>query len=139
MDRSERPPARTGDAKHDAHRPASAPQGPALAGSGSPGPPDESPTPSGRPTGAPHRPRASYGPVIATYAVVVATAAALVRSRARPLPRPSGGELILIGLAVFRLSRLVTKDKVLQPLREPFVESEGPGTDAEVNSQPVGT
>jgi len=47
--------------------------------------------------------------------------------------------VILIGLAVFRLSRLVTKDKVFQPLREPFVESESPGADAEVNSQPVGT
>src|SRR4051794_15343832 len=98
MDRSERPPARSGDAEHDAdhdaHHPASAPQGPAVTGSGSPARPDETPTPSGRPAEIAHRPRASYGPIIATYAVVVATAAALVRSRARPLPRPSGSDVI---------------------------------------------
>lgn len=89
--------------------------------------------------GEANKPRASYGPLIAAYAVVATICAGLVRWRDRPLPRPSAGDVILIGTAVFRLSRLVTKDKVLQPLRQPFVESAGPGAAGEVNSQPAGS
>jgi hypothetical protein len=62
-----------------------------------------------------------------------------VRWRARPLPQPSAGDVVLIGAAVFRLSRLVTKDKVLQPVRRPFVEGSDPEAAGEVSSQPTGS
>ena len=45
--------------------------------------------------------------------------------------------MAFLGLATFRLSRLVTKDRVLRPLREPFVTEVEPGADAEVNSTPA--
>lgn len=86
-----------------------------------------------------NKPAASYGPLIAAYAAVASLAAGLVRWRGRPLPRPTAGDVLLIGAAVFRLSRLVTKDKVLQPLRRPFVERSDPGAAGEVNSQPTGS
>jgi hypothetical protein len=84
-------------------------------------------------------PQASRGLLIGLYLLVLAAASALVRSRGRHLPRPAPTDVVLFGLSVFRLSRLVTKDKVLQPLREPFVEESTPGADGEVNSQPTGT
>jgi hypothetical protein len=86
-----------------------------------------------------NKPSASYGPLIAAYAAVAGVAAGLVRWRARPLPQPSAGDVVVIGAAVFRLSRLVTKDKVLQPVRRPFVEGSDPGAAGEVNSQPAGS
>jgi hypothetical protein len=86
-----------------------------------------------------NRPATSYGPLIAAYAAVASTAAGLVRWRGRPLPHPSAGDVMLIGAAVFRLSRLVTKDKVLQPVRRPFVEGSDPGAAGEVNSRPAGS
>jgi hypothetical protein len=69
----------------------------------------------------------------------LAAAAGLVRARGRPLPRPSAGDVVLLGLGVFRLSRLVTKDRVLEPLRRPFVERSSAGAPGEVNSVPTGT
>jgi hypothetical protein len=52
---------------------------------------------------------------------------------------PGYGDVLILGLATFRLSRLVSKDKVLQPLREPFVARTEPGEGAEVNSEPGGS
>jgi hypothetical protein len=48
-------------------------------------------------------------------------------------------DLLLVGLATHRLSRLLTKDRVTTPLRAPFTEYEGPGAPGEVNERPVGT
>jgi hypothetical protein len=83
---------------------------------------------------------ASYGPLLAAYGAV-ATVFALLARRLGPsrTPRPELSDALLIGLGTFKLSRLVTKEKVLQPLREPFVESTEPGADSEVNSSPGGT
>jgi hypothetical protein len=82
---------------------------------------------------------ASYGPLLAGYAAATGTLAYVARRHARiPVPRPEPTDVLLLGLGTFKLSRLVTKEKVLQPMREPFVEDAQPGEGAEVNSKPGG-
>jgi hypothetical protein len=46
---------------------------------------------------------------------------------------------VLLGLSTFKLSRLITKEKVLQPVRRPFVGTTEQTEGSEVNSQPAGT
>jgi Protein of unknown function (DUF1360) len=83
---------------------------------------------------------ASYGPLLAGYAVMgAALTVGARRLGPSPLPRPELTDVVLIGLGTFKLSRLVTKEKVLQPVREPFVEDAEPGAGSEVNSEPGGT
>jgi len=84
-------------------------------------------------------PRVSYGPLLAVYAGGLAVAAGALRLTRRRLPEPRPADVLLIGAATFKLSRLVTKDKVLQPVREPFVARTSPGEGSEVNSAPAGT
>jgi hypothetical protein len=82
----------------------------------------------------------AYGPVLVGYA---ATGAALLVGARRlgpsPIPRPELSDALLIGLGTFKLSRLLAKEKVLQPVRAPFVEHVEPGQGTEVNSEPGGT
>lgn len=83
---------------------------------------------------------ASYGPLLAGYAVM--TAALVAGSRrlgSSPLPRPELSDVMLIGAGTFKLSRLITKERVLQPVRDPFVEDTEPSEGSEVNSEPGGT
>jgi hypothetical protein len=83
---------------------------------------------------------ASYGPVLAGYAAMgTALLAAARRFGASPVPRPGVSDVVLIGLGTFKLSRLVAKEKVLTPVRAPFVEGAEEGIGSEVNSQPGGT
>jgi uncharacterized protein DUF1360 len=81
----------------------------------------------------------SYTPLLAVYAGGVAVAAGVLRLTRRRLPDPRLTDVLLIGAATFKLSRLVTKDKVLQPVRRPFVARTEPGEGPEVNSEPAGT
>lgn len=81
--------------------------------------------------------RPAYEQLLATYGALLGTAAWALRRRGRPLAVPSPTDTALIGVAVFKLSRLVTKEKVLRPVREPFVESVERGAGSEVNSRPV--
>lgn len=74
------------------------------------------------------------------YTTVAAALTYAVRRRARePVPRPRPSDVALLGLATFKLSRVIAKDKVTQPLREPFVARTEPGEGLEVNSDPAGT
>ena len=81
--------------------------------------------------------RPAYEQLLATYGVLVGAAAFALRRRDRPLAVPSPADTALIGVAVFKLSRLVTKEKVLQPVREPFIEEVEHGAGSELNSQPA--
>lgn len=47
-------------------------------------------------------------------------------------------DIALLGVATHRLTRIVTRDKVTIPLREPFTEIEGPAGAGEVNEKPKG-
>jgi hypothetical protein len=58
----------------------------------------------------------------------------------RELPERIGtADVVLIGVASHKLSRLISKDKVTSPLRAPFTELEGPGGPSELEESPRGT
>lgn len=52
---------------------------------------------------------------------------------------PSPADLLLLGLATQKASRVLTRAKVTQPLRAPFTEIEGSAGAGEVESRPRGT
>ena len=47
-------------------------------------------------------------------------------------------DIALIGLATHRLTRIVTRDKVAEPIRSPFTEYQGPAGAGEVNERARG-
>ena len=47
-------------------------------------------------------------------------------------------DIALIGLATHRLTRIVTRDKVTEPIRSPFTEYQGPAGAGEVNERARG-
>ena len=85
------------------------------------------------------RPLAGYAVVIATFGAVFGSAM-VAATRGHSLPeRVSGRDVVVVGLATHKLSRLLAKDKVTSPLRAPFTtfqESSGKG---EVEEKPRGT
>ena len=50
----------------------------------------------------------------------------------------SAGDILLLGVATHRLSRIATRDKVAAPLRKPFTVYEGPAGAGEVNERARG-
>jgi uncharacterized protein DUF1360 len=85
-------------------------------------------------------------PPFGTYAALAtifnaAYAGALVAARrsGRELPeRVSAGDVVLIGAASHKLSRMIAKDKITAFLRAPFTEYEGRGAPAEVEERARG-
>jgi hypothetical protein len=98
------------------------------------------------PGGEGYAPREKRPPLLA-YAVTMtvfngAFAAGLLLARrfGRDLPeRPAAADVVLVGVASHKLSRLVTKDKVTSPLRAPFTELEGSGGPGELEERARGT
>jgi Protein of unknown function (DUF1360) len=86
--------------------------------------------------------RPPFGSYAAFSAVLNAGfAAALVAAKrsGRDLPERIGpGDVLLIGTASHKLSRLVSKDKVTSFLRAPFTEFQRPGGPAELEERPRG-
>ena len=63
----------------------------------------------------------------------------LARRRGRELPeRPAPGDVLLVGIASHKLSRLITKDKVTSPVRAPFTELQGSGGPGELEERARG-
>ncbi len=79
----------------------------------------------------------AYSALLATYATVTAVGV-LTGVRRRGIPRPTMAGGALIAVAGFKLSRLVTKDKVTGVVRAPFTEFVEEGDGAEVNEAPRG-
>lgn len=74
------------------------------------------------------------------FGTLVGAALTLARRQGRELPEQVGpGELLLVGTASHKLSRLLAKDKVTSPLRAPFTELEGKGGPAELEESSRGT
>jgi hypothetical protein len=85
-------------------------------------------------------PLLSYGVAIALFNGLFAAALLLARRSGRELPeRPSPGDVILIGTAAHKVSRLVTKDKITAAVRAPFTELQGKGGPAELEERARGT
>jgi hypothetical protein len=81
-----------------------------------------------------------YLTFIAIFGSLLAAALAIAKRQGRELPeRVPAGQLLLIGTASHKLSRLVAKDKVTSPLRAPFTELEGRGGPAEFEERSRGT
>jgi hypothetical protein len=74
------------------------------------------------------------------FGTLVAAALAVAKRQGRELPeRVPAGQLLLIGTASHKVSRLLSKDKVTSPLRAPFTELEGKGGPAEFEERSRGT
>ncbi|MGN6201599.1 MAG: DUF1360 domain-containing protein [Solirubrobacterales bacterium] len=85
-------------------------------------------------------PLLSYLTFMSIFGTLVAAALAVAKRQERELPESvSAGQLLLIGTASHKLSRIVAKDKVTSPLRAPFTELEGKGGPAEFEERSRGT
>ncbi|MEV4756148.1 DUF1360 domain-containing protein [Micromonospora sp. NPDC049559] len=83
-----------------------------------------------------HRPLGGYLAAMGTYAGVTGTLAVLARATGRPVPeRPATSDVVLLGIATHKLSRLLTKDAVTSPLRAPFTRYDKPIGSGEVMEQ----
>ncbi len=81
-----------------------------------------------------------YLAFMSAFTGLVAAALSVAKRRGRELPaRVEVGELLLIGTASHKLSRVLAKDKVTSPLRAPFTELEGKGGPAELEERSRGT
>lgn len=86
-----------------------------------------------------HRPLAGYAALVTAFGAAVGGAAALARATGRELPdRLGAGDVVMIGLATHKLSRLLTKDKVTSFLRAPFTEFQEASGQGEVEEKPRG-
>ena len=62
-----------------------------------------------------------------------------VGAKKKVLPRRVAAyDIVLLGLATHRLTRIVTRDKVAEPIRSPFTEYEGPAGAGDVHERPRG-
>jgi hypothetical protein len=85
-------------------------------------------------------PFAPYLAFMSIFGTLVSAALAIAKGQGRELPEKVGpGELLLIGTASHKVSRLLAKDKVTSPLRAPFTELEGKGGPAELEERSRGT
>ncbi|TDC36362.1 DUF1360 domain-containing protein [Micromonospora sp. KC213] len=83
-----------------------------------------------------NRPLDAYLKAMGSYAAVTASLAALVKVTGRPVPeRPATADVVLLGIATHKLSRLLTKDAVTSPLRAPFTRYDHPIGSGEVMEQ----
>jgi hypothetical protein len=81
-----------------------------------------------------------YLTFMSIFGSLVAAALTIARRQGRELPeRVPAGQLLLLGTASHKLSRIVAKDKVTSPLRAPFTELEGKGGPAELEERSRGT
>ncbi|HET9733236.1 MAG TPA: DUF1360 domain-containing protein [Acidimicrobiales bacterium] len=87
------------------------------------------------PAGDPSR----YAPLAAAYAGAVGGYTLWFSRSGRRLPEHTpAGDLALLGVATFRLSRLISRDRVTSFLRAPFTRYEGNAPGPEVNEEPRG-
>ncbi len=84
-------------------------------------------------------PLGSYAILAGVYGGALMSALLALRARRHELPeRVTVGDLLLVGVATHKLSRLVAKDRVTSFIRAPFTQFQGPGGQGEVEEQPRG-
>jgi hypothetical protein len=85
------------------------------------------------------RPLASYAIITGAYGAIFASSLIAIRARGHKLPvRIAAGDLLLIGIASHKLSRLIAKDKVTSFARASFTQFQEPGAPGEVEEKPCG-
>jgi hypothetical protein len=85
------------------------------------------------------RPLVAYAELVGLYHLALAMFIAAARAAGRPLPRRvNWADILLVGVATFKMSRLVAKDLVTSPLRAPFTTFERMAGEGEVKEKPRG-
>jgi hypothetical protein len=85
------------------------------------------------------RPLGPYTALTAIYATATAGSLIALRVKGRALPeRPRAGDILLVGIASHKLSRLIAKDKVTSFLRAPFTRFQESSGQGEVEEEPCG-
>ncbi|HEY1687645.1 MAG TPA: DUF1360 domain-containing protein [Solirubrobacteraceae bacterium] len=85
------------------------------------------------------RPLGSYAILTGAYTTGLAGGLIALRARRHPLSeRPTAGDLLLIGIATHKLSRLIAKDKVTSFIRAPFTRFQESSGQGEVEEEPCG-
>lgn len=85
-------------------------------------------------------PLAAYAVTMTTFNALFAAALLLAKRTGRPLPERVGtADVLTLGIAGHKLSRLISKDKVTSPLRAPFTEFEGEAGPSEFSEASRGT
>jgi hypothetical protein len=69
-------------------------------------------------------PYRAYATIVGTFVASLGAVSGLAALRSRPSEQISPTDLALLGLATFKASRTVSRDKVTSFVREPFVEGE---------------
>jgi Protein of unknown function (DUF1360) len=83
-------------------------------------------------------PLTSYAAFSAVFNAGFAAALAAAARSGRLPERIDAGDVVLVGTASHKLSRLITKDRVTAFARAPFTEFQGPGGPGEVEERPRG-
>lgn len=83
------------------------------------------------------KPLGEYTIVMAVFATAVAVFLGGRARSGRPLPeRIPAADVVLLGLATHKISRLVSRSKIASPVRAPFTKFEGPAGTGEVEEAP---
>jgi hypothetical protein len=86
------------------------------------------------------RPLAAYGGLVGLFNAAFAGFLLGAKRSGLPIPERVGlADVLLLGVATYKLSRLLARDTVTSVLRAPFTEFEGSAGNGEVNEKPRGT
>ena len=89
--------------------------------------------------GGKEMPLGGFAAILGLFNVAVAGFVWAIRRTGRELPeRISLPDLLLLGVATHKLSRLITKDWVTSPIRAPFTEYQGTAEGGEVKEKARG-
>ena len=85
-------------------------------------------------------PLAAYATFATVFHTAMAAAVVAAKRSGRDLPaRVDAGDIVLIGTASYKLSRLISKKKITAFVRAPFTELEGKAGPAELEEKPRGS
>jgi hypothetical protein len=85
-------------------------------------------------------PLLAYAALASIFNLLLGGALLTAKRSGRELPeRVGAADLLTIGVASHKLSRLISKDKVTAPLRAPFTEYEGQGGPSELEERSRGS
>ena len=80
-----------------------------------------------------HRPIAGYGALTVAFNAAFATALIAAARQDRLPERPAVSDVVLTGIATYKLSRLITRDRVTASIRAPFTRFQDDAGHGEVD------